>query len=99
MATARAISCRSWSIPKSAPSTMRRSSGMATLQLDALAPALIGGTRIRPADVGEGGKLPAPIPVGRLGTPDEVAAMAVSMVTNGHPTNKVITLDGGLYPR
>ncbi|AZP22720.1 SDR family NAD(P)-dependent oxidoreductase [Streptomyces aquilus] len=71
----------------------------AGVTVNALAPALIGGTRILPADAGEGGKLPAPIPVGRLGTPDEVAAMAASMVTNGYLTNKVITLDGGLYPR
>ncbi|MER8000301.1 SDR family NAD(P)-dependent oxidoreductase [Streptomyces sp. NPDC095613] len=71
----------------------------AGVTVNALAPALIGGTRILPAEAGEGGKLPAPIPVGRLGTPDEVAAMAVSMVTNGYLTNKVITLDGGLYPR
>ncbi|MEU5314085.1 SDR family NAD(P)-dependent oxidoreductase [Streptomyces sp. NPDC021562] len=71
----------------------------AGVTVNALAPALVGGTRILPADAGAGGKLPAPIPVGRLGTPDEVAAMALSMVTNGYLTNKVITLDGGLYPR
>ncbi|WP_033314111.1 SDR family NAD(P)-dependent oxidoreductase [Streptomyces iakyrus] len=71
----------------------------AGVTVNALAPALVGGTRILPADAGEGGNLPAPIPVGRLGTPDEVATMAASMVTNGYLTNKVITLDGGLYPR
>ncbi|MFD5542001.1 SDR family NAD(P)-dependent oxidoreductase [Streptomyces sp. NPDC127079] len=71
----------------------------AGVTVNSLAPALVGGTRILPADAGEGRKLPAPIPVGRLGTPDEVAAMAASMVTNGYLTNKVITLDGGLYPR
>ncbi|GHB60219.1 3-oxoacyl-ACP reductase [Streptomyces umbrinus] len=66
--------------------------------VNSLAPALIGGTRILPADAAEGGQLPAPIPVGRLGNPDEVAAMAAAMVSNGYLTNKVITLDGGLYP-
>lgn len=71
----------------------------AGVTVNALAPALVGGTRMLPADTGEGGKLPVPIPVGRLGTPDEVAAMAASMVTNGYLTSKVITLDGGLYPR
>ncbi|MEU6379026.1 SDR family NAD(P)-dependent oxidoreductase [Streptomyces sp. NPDC046909] len=71
----------------------------AGVTVNALAPALVGGTGMLPADAGEGGKLPAPIPVGRLGTPDEVAAMATSMVTNGYLTNKVITLDGGLHPR
>ncbi|WP_063736191.1 SDR family NAD(P)-dependent oxidoreductase [Streptomyces sp. RTd22] len=70
----------------------------AGVTVNSLAPALIGGTRILPGDAGEGGRLPAPIPVGRLGTPDEVAAMATSMVTNGYLTNKVITLDGGLHP-
>ncbi|WP_367837954.1 SDR family oxidoreductase [Streptomyces rochei] len=71
----------------------------AGVTVNAPAPALVGGTRILPADAAEGGKLPAPIPVGRLGPPDEVATMAASMVTNGYLTNKVITLDGGLYPR
>ncbi|WP_221179362.1 hypothetical protein [Streptomyces botrytidirepellens] len=70
----------------------------AGVTVNSLAPALIGGTRILPADAGAVSRLPAPTPVGRLGTPDEVAAMATSMVTNGYLTNKVITLDGGLYP-
>jgi 3-oxoacyl-[acyl-carrier protein] reductase len=39
-----------------------------------------------------------PIPVGRLGTPEEVADLALAMLRNGYLTNKVVTLDGGLYP-
>jgi 3-oxoacyl-[acyl-carrier protein] reductase len=66
--------------------------------VNVLAPALIGGTRILPADAGQDGALPAPIPVGRLGQVDEVAAMAMSMLTNGYLTNKTITLDGCLHP-
>lgn len=65
--------------------------------VNALAPALIGGTRILPASATEGA-LPAPIPVGRLGKTGEVADMALAMLTNGYLTSKVFTLDGGLYP-
>ncbi|GAB2985781.1 SDR family NAD(P)-dependent oxidoreductase [Amycolatopsis acidiphila] len=63
--------------------------------VNAIAPALIGGTRILPRS--GPGELPAPIPVGRLGEPDEVAAMALSMLTNAYLTNKVIAVDGGLF--
>lgn len=42
--------------------------------------------------------LPLPIPVGRLGTVDEVADMALAMLRNAYLTNKVIALDGGLHP-
>jgi 3-oxoacyl-[acyl-carrier protein] reductase len=65
--------------------------------VNALAPALIGDTRILPTS--PDGQLPMPIPVGRLGRPDEVADMAVSMMTNDYLTNKIVTLDGGLLPR
>jgi len=65
--------------------------------VNTVAPALIGGTRILPA--GPDDELPMPIPTGRLGRPDEVAAMAVSMLTNAYLTNKIVTLDGGLLPR
>ncbi|MFC9836362.1 SDR family NAD(P)-dependent oxidoreductase [Rhodococcus sp. NPDC127530] len=67
--------------------------------VNALAPALIGNTRILPTDPEGKGKLPMPIPVGRLGEPDEVADMAITMLRNSYLTNKVITLDGGLLPR
>lgn len=62
--------------------------------VNAIAPALIGGTRILPK--AEPGKLPAPIPVGRLGEPDEIASIALSMLTNAYLTNKVIPVDGGM---
>jgi 3-oxoacyl-[acyl-carrier protein] reductase len=67
--------------------------------VNTLAPALIGNTRILPTSPDGSDKLPMPIPVGRLGQPDEVAAMAASMVTNAYLTDKIITLDGGLLPR
>jgi 3-oxoacyl-[acyl-carrier protein] reductase len=66
--------------------------------VNAIAPALIAGTRMLPANPHDPGALPVPIPVGRLGTPDEVADLAVAMLRNGYLTNKVIGLDGGLYP-
>jgi 3-oxoacyl-[acyl-carrier protein] reductase len=68
----------------------------AGVTVNALAPALIEGTRMLPG--GDGGTPPMPIPVGRLGRPDEVAALAVTMLGNGYLTDKVITLDGGLHP-
>ena len=66
--------------------------------VNALAPALVGDTRMLPVDP-DSGNMPVPIPVGRLGRPEEVADMAITMLRNGYLTNKVVTLDGGLLPR
>ena len=44
------------------------------------------------------GDLAGRIPVGRLGTPAEVADLAMAMLRNGYLTNQVIGVDGGLYP-
>ena len=66
--------------------------------VNSLAPALVGATKMFPADL-ETGKPPVPIPVGRVGRPDEIADMAIAMLRNGYLTNKVITLDGGIVPR
>ena len=66
--------------------------------VNCLAPALVGQTKMFPADL-ETGAPPVPIPVGRIGTPDEMADMAVTMLRTGYLTNKVITVDGGLLPR
>jgi 3-oxoacyl-[acyl-carrier protein] reductase len=66
--------------------------------VNSLAPALVGATKMFPADL-ETGTPPVPIPVGRVGRPDEMADMAVAMLRNGYLTNKVITLDGGILPR
>ncbi|MDT5149148.1 MAG: 3-oxoacyl-[acyl-carrier protein] reductase, partial [Mycobacterium sp.] len=51
-----------------------------------------------PADL-ETGTPPVPIPVGRIGRPEEMADMAVTMLRTGYLTDKVITVDGGLLPR
>ncbi|HTI74805.1 MAG TPA: SDR family NAD(P)-dependent oxidoreductase [Mycobacterium sp.] len=66
--------------------------------VNSLAPALVGATKMFPADL-ETGTPPVPIPVGRVGRPDEMADMAIAMLRNGYLTNKVITLDGGIVPR
>jgi 3-oxoacyl-[acyl-carrier protein] reductase len=65
--------------------------------VNAIAPALIGDTRMVPLDPNDPEALPLPIPVGRLGTPEEVADLSVAMLRNGYLTDKVITLDGGLH--
>jgi 3-oxoacyl-[acyl-carrier protein] reductase len=66
--------------------------------VNTIAPALIGGTRILPADPDDPDALPMPIPVGRLGTTAEVADLALAVLRNGYLTDKVLTLDGGLLP-
>jgi 3-oxoacyl-[acyl-carrier protein] reductase len=66
--------------------------------VNALAPALVGDTRMFPVDPATAAA-PVPIPVGRVGRPEEVADMAITMLRNGYLTNKVVTLDGGILPR
>jgi 3-oxoacyl-[acyl-carrier protein] reductase len=68
----------------------------AGVTVNALAPALITRTGMLPGDPEE---LRRQIPVGRLGTPDEVADLALAILRNGYLTNQVISIDGGLYPR
>lgn len=63
--------------------------------VNAIAPALIGNTGMLP---GQPAELVRLIPVGRLGTPEEVADLAIAMLTNSYLTNKVFALDGGMYP-
>jgi 3-oxoacyl-[acyl-carrier protein] reductase len=64
--------------------------------VNAIAPALIGETGMLPGDPGG---LANAIPVGRLGTPGEVADLALALLRNGYLTNKIVTLDGGMHPR
>ena len=63
--------------------------------VNAIAPALIADTRMLPGDPEQ---LAARVPVGRLGTPAEVADLALAILRNGYLTSKVIALDGGMYP-
>jgi 3-oxoacyl-[acyl-carrier protein] reductase len=64
--------------------------------VNALAPALITNTRMLP---GEPDELKGRVPVGRLGTPEEVADLALATLRNPYITNQVISIDGGMYPR
>jgi 3-oxoacyl-[acyl-carrier protein] reductase len=68
------------------------------ITVNTIAPALVAGTSMLPADPDRPGEPPVPIPVGRLGRTDEVADLSVAMLSNAYLTNKVVTLDGGLYP-
>jgi 3-oxoacyl-[acyl-carrier protein] reductase len=65
------------------------------ITVNAIAPALIADTRMFPGDPAE---LAARIPVGRVGTPDEVADLALAILRNGYLTSKVIAIDGGIHP-
>jgi 3-oxoacyl-[acyl-carrier protein] reductase len=42
---------------------------------------------------------PARLPLGRLGTPAEVASVAVMLACNGYITGQTININGGIYPR
>jgi 3-oxoacyl-[acyl-carrier protein] reductase len=64
--------------------------------VNAVAPALIEETRMLPADPGG---LTERVPVGRLGKPDEVAAVILTVLENAYLTSQVVSVDGGLYPR
>jgi 3-oxoacyl-[acyl-carrier protein] reductase len=66
--------------------------------VNTIAPALVAGTRMLPADPGNPEAMPMPVPVGRLGTTDEVADLAATMLRLGYLTNKTYPLDGGLVP-
>jgi 3-oxoacyl-[acyl-carrier protein] reductase len=64
--------------------------------VNAIAPALIERTGMLP---GGSDELRARIPVGRLGTPDEVADLSLAILRNAYLTNQVFGLDGGIYAR
>jgi 3-oxoacyl-[acyl-carrier protein] reductase len=63
--------------------------------VNVLAPGFVE-TEMLPGDPGELGKT---IPIGRIGQPEEVAELAVAMLSNGYLNNETIALDGGAYPR
>jgi 3-oxoacyl-[acyl-carrier protein] reductase len=69
----------------------------AGVTVNGIAPALIEETGMLPR-APDGGP-PLPIPVGRLGKPDEVADLGLAMLRNGYLTNQVVLLDGGLHPQ
>jgi 3-oxoacyl-[acyl-carrier protein] reductase len=66
--------------------------------VNTIAPALVTGTRMLPVDPVDPAAMPMPVPVGRLGTVEEVTDLMLAMLRNGYLTNKTYTLDGGLLP-
>jgi 3-oxoacyl-[acyl-carrier protein] reductase len=65
------------------------------ITVNAIAPGFVD-TPMLPDDTSE---LGGSVPVGRVGTPDEVADLALATVRNGYLTNQVLVIDGGRYPR
>jgi 3-oxoacyl-[acyl-carrier protein] reductase len=60
---------------------------------NAIAPALIETDMIR----GNDAIRPDLIPIGRFGTPDEVAAVALLLASNGYISGQTIGVNGGWY--
>lgn len=65
--------------------------------VNVVAPALIDSDML-PADPQVREQLSGSLPVGRLGTPEEVADLVAAVVRNGFLTNQSILLDGGRHP-
>jgi 3-oxoacyl-[acyl-carrier protein] reductase len=63
------------------------------ITVNAIAPALIETDMV----TGNAKASPAYIPVGRFGTVDEVASVAVLLATNGYITGQTINVNGGWY--
>ena len=67
--------------------------------VNTVAPALIEGGATLPGGEEEHRRLAGNVPVGRLGTPEEVAQTVHAVVTNPFITAQTISVDGGMYPR
>jgi 3-oxoacyl-[acyl-carrier protein] reductase len=65
--------------------------------VNVVAPALIESDML-PADPETRSRLAASLPVGRLGTAEEVAELIAAVVRNGYVTNQSFLVDGGLHP-
>jgi 3-oxoacyl-[acyl-carrier protein] reductase len=65
--------------------------------VNVVAPALVESDML-PADPDVRGRLAESLPVGRLGTPDEVADLIAAVVRNAFVTDQAILVDGGLHP-
>lgn len=62
--------------------------------VNGVAPALIRDTKMLPGNPEE---LAKKVPMGVLGTPEEVAETVLWMVKTGYVTNKVVGVDGGMF--
>jgi 3-oxoacyl-[acyl-carrier protein] reductase len=65
--------------------------------VNVVAPALID-SEMLPADPAVRARLAESLPVGRLGTAEEVADLIAAVVRNGFLTNQSILVDGGRHP-
>jgi 3-oxoacyl-[acyl-carrier protein] reductase len=65
--------------------------------VNVVAPALIESDML-PADAQTRARLADSLPVGRLGTPEEVADLIAAVVRNGFITNQSFLVDGGRHP-
>jgi len=65
--------------------------------VNAVAPARIRDTGMVPGTDDDMAALP--VPVGRLGRPEEVADLTLAVLRNGYLTNQVLSVDGGVHPR
>src|SRR3954464_9420746 len=65
--------------------------------VNVVAPALID-SEMLPPDPAVRARLAEALPVGRLGTAEEVADLIAAVVRNGFLTNQSILVDGGLHP-
>ncbi|GHO83942.1 3-oxoacyl-ACP reductase [Dictyobacter formicarum] len=68
------------------------------ITVNTVAPALIEQTGMLPGGPEAAQSLIARIPVGRLGTPADVAESILSLVDNSYITNQTLLIDGGMYP-
>ena len=67
------------------------------MTVNVVAPALIDSDML-PADPDTRARLAGSIPVGRLGTADEVADLVAAMVRKAYLTGQSILIDGGMHP-
>ena len=63
------------------------------ITVNAIAPALIKTEMI----IGNPQARPERIPIGRFGTPEEVAEVVMMLTRNGYITGQTINVNGGLY--
>ncbi len=69
------------------------------ITVNAVAPALIEGGETLPGDEESRRQLAGRVPVGRLGSPEEVAEAVLLLVSNPFITAQTVSVDGGMYPR
>ena len=67
--------------------------------VNAVAPALIEGGETLPGNDESRRQLAGRVPIGRLGSPEEVAEAVLSLVSNPFITAQTVSVDGGMHPR